>query len=67
MAVPVVSTSIGAEGLPVRHGEQLLIADNPEEQVAAICALLTDPQRAAALSAMSIMFGSPCTRPSLVF
>jgi glycosyltransferase involved in cell wall biosynthesis len=26
--VPVVSTSLGAEGLPVRHGEQLLLADS---------------------------------------
>lgn len=54
MALPVVSTSIGAEGLPVRHGEQLLIADDSEEQVAAICALLTDPQRAATLSANAL-------------
>jgi sugar transferase (PEP-CTERM/EpsH1 system associated) len=54
MAVPVVSTRIGAEGLPVRHGEQLLIADDSDEQVAAICALLTDPQRAAALSANAL-------------
>jgi sugar transferase (PEP-CTERM/EpsH1 system associated) len=28
---PVVSTSIGCEGLDVVHGEHLLIADNPEE------------------------------------
>jgi glycosyltransferase involved in cell wall biosynthesis len=28
-AVPVVSTSIGAEGLPAKDGEHLLIAENP--------------------------------------
>jgi glycosyltransferase involved in cell wall biosynthesis len=43
MGVPVVSTAIGAEGLPIRHGEHLLIADSADEQVSAICALLTDP------------------------
>ena len=50
MGVPVVSTAIGAEGLPVRDGEQLLIADSVDEQLAAVCALLTDEHRAAALS-----------------
>jgi polysaccharide biosynthesis protein PslH len=54
MGIPVVSTTIGAEGLPVRHGEQLLIADSTDEQVAAICALLADQQRAAALSANAL-------------
>ena len=28
---PVVSTTLGAEGLDVRHGEHLLIADTPQE------------------------------------
>jgi len=46
MGVPVVSTAIGAEGLPIRHDEHLLIADSVEEQVSAICALLGDPARA---------------------
>jgi polysaccharide biosynthesis protein PslH len=50
MGIPVVSTTIGAEGLPVCHGEQLLIADSANQQVGAVCALLTDRQRAAALS-----------------
>ena len=26
-----MSTSVGAEGLGLRHGEQILIADDPEE------------------------------------
>lgn len=28
--VPVVSTTIGAEGLPVKHDEHILLADNPD-------------------------------------
>jgi sugar transferase (PEP-CTERM/EpsH1 system associated) len=54
MGIPVVSTTIGAEGLPLRHGEQLLIADDPGEQAAAVCALLSDGQRAAALAANAL-------------
>jgi glycosyltransferase involved in cell wall biosynthesis len=42
MGVPVVSTAIGAEGLPIRHGEHLLIADTADEQVSAVSALLMD-------------------------
>ena len=39
--VPVVSTALGAEGLGVTDGEQLLIADSPED-IAAACARLLD-------------------------
>jgi len=46
MGVPVVSTAIGAEGLPLRRDEHLLIADTADEQVSAVCALLTDRSRA---------------------
>jgi len=38
--VPVVSTTIGAEGLPARHGEHLLIADQPAEFARAVAGLL---------------------------
>jgi len=54
MGVPVVSTSIGAEGLPVRNGEHLLIGDTADEQAQAICALLADPARAALLAANAL-------------
>jgi len=50
MGVPVVSTAIGAEGLPIRHDEHLLIADSADEQVSAICTLLTDRARASRLA-----------------
>lgn len=39
---PVVSTSIGCEGLDVLDGEHLLIADSPEEFVEKTVSLLTD-------------------------
>ena len=39
-ARPVVSTRIGAEGLPARHGDNILLADNAEEFSAAISHLL---------------------------
>jgi hypothetical protein len=38
--VPVVSTAIGAEGLPVRDGEHLLIADSPSAFAACVSRLL---------------------------
>lgn len=42
MGKPVVSTSIGAEGLPVRSGEELLVADDPEQFAGAVLRLLSD-------------------------
>jgi sugar transferase (PEP-CTERM/EpsH1 system associated) len=43
MAKAVVSTSIGAEGLPVRHGENVLLADEPAKFAACVVSLLRDP------------------------
>ncbi len=48
---PVVSTSMGAEGLDVQHGRHLLIADSPEAFAAACADLLDDPYKAARLTA----------------
>lgn len=43
MAAPVVSTTMGAEGIPgLRNGEHLLLADTPEEMAAAVTRLATD-------------------------
>jgi glycosyltransferase involved in cell wall biosynthesis len=49
---PVVSTSIGAEGLPVRNGEHLLLADGPKDFAAAVTRLLAcnELQKALAVS-----------------
>lgn len=38
--LPVVSTTLGAEGFPVRHGENILLADNPQSFATAISSLL---------------------------
>jgi len=45
MAKPVVSTSIGSEGLPVRDSEHLLLADDPSKFADAVIALLRDSER----------------------
>ena len=42
MGKAIVSTQVGVEGLPVRHGEQLVIADDPEKFAANIVHLLRD-------------------------
>jgi polysaccharide biosynthesis protein PslH len=55
MGIPMVSTSIGAEGLPVRTGEHLLIADEPEEQASAIVRLLQKPQVAFELASNALV------------
>jgi sugar transferase (PEP-CTERM/EpsH1 system associated) len=49
MAKPVVSTSVGCEGLDVTHGEHLLIADDPATFAASVLRLLEDPDEAASL------------------
>jgi glycosyltransferase involved in cell wall biosynthesis len=54
--VPVVSTTIGAEGLDVVDGVHLLIADDPEAFAAACERLLTEPDLRAALVAEAEKF-----------
>ena len=49
MAKPVVSTTVGCEGLDLSAGEHLLIADDPSTFAAAVIRLLDDPAEAAAL------------------
>ncbi len=46
MEKAVVSTTVGAEGLPVRDGEDIALADAPEAFAATIIQLLTDTKRA---------------------
>jgi sugar transferase (PEP-CTERM/EpsH1 system associated) len=45
MGKAIVSTTVGAEGLPVRHGEHLLIADKPTAFASSTVGLLRDPAR----------------------
>jgi glycosyltransferase involved in cell wall biosynthesis len=49
-ALPVVSTSIGAEGLKGVHGENLLMADEPEAFAESVIRVLTDDREAARLA-----------------
>jgi glycosyltransferase involved in cell wall biosynthesis len=51
MGKAVVSTSVGAEGLPVVPGRHLLIEDDPAAFAGAVVSLLEDPERRAALGA----------------
>jgi hypothetical protein len=48
--IPVVSTVVGAEGLPV-SGDHLLLADEPADFAAALLRLLADPALATRLAA----------------
>ena len=47
---PVVSTSIGAEGIDVSHGKNILIADTPQELAEAIALILNQPDRALSIA-----------------
>ena len=47
----VVATSIAAEGLDIRHGIDLDVADSPDAFAAACCALLRDSDRRRRLAA----------------
>ena len=51
LGTPVVSTSKGAEGLAVTHGENILIADDPGDFAQAVVCLLGDESLRAKLSA----------------
>jgi len=45
MGKAVVSTTVGAEGLPVTHGKDVWIADTPDAFADAVVSLLRDPAR----------------------
>lgn len=47
----MVSTSLGAEGLPVEHGKHLILADDADSFAREVVALLNDPARAQAMGA----------------
>ncbi len=46
MEKAIVSTTIGAEGLPLNHGDELLLADTAESFAAAVVDVLRNPARA---------------------
>ena len=43
--VPIAATTVGAEGIEVRNGENILIADDPPDLARALVDLLKDPDR----------------------
>ena len=45
MGKAIVSTAIGAEGLPVQHNENIALADNPQEFARETIELLRNPTR----------------------
>jgi glycosyltransferase involved in cell wall biosynthesis len=50
MGVPVVSTALGVEGLPVTPGEHFLLADDARGFAAAVVRLLAEPALGARLA-----------------
>ncbi|MEP6741918.1 MAG: glycosyltransferase [bacterium] len=55
MEKPIVSTTVGAEGLAVRGGDELLIADTPEDFAQAVVRVLSDQGLANDLAARAAM------------
>jgi glycosyltransferase involved in cell wall biosynthesis len=51
MERPIVSTTVGAEGLPVRDGENLLLADDPAAFTEAVVRLFSDSELASKVAA----------------
>ena len=49
MARATVATSLGAEGFPLCHGRELLLADTPKDFAEAVLSLLDDPKKRAQL------------------
>lgn len=54
MGIPVVSTSIGAEGLPLDDGETIVLRDEPADFAAAVIELLGDDASRVALGAAAM-------------
>ena len=54
--VPVVSTRLGAEGIPAEDGRDLLLADDPEAFAQAVVRVLSEPALAAQLAANGLDF-----------
>lgn len=56
MECPVVSTTIGAEGLPVTDGVHLLIADTAAQTVAACAGIVSNRERASSIAGEAAEF-----------
>jgi glycosyltransferase involved in cell wall biosynthesis len=49
--LPIVSTSLGCEGIDIRSAEHLLVADDPKAFAAAVLQLMTDGDLCSSLAA----------------
>jgi polysaccharide biosynthesis protein PslH len=47
---PVISTTVGAEGLSLEAGKEIILADEPEQFARSVIELLRDPERSEALA-----------------
>jgi sugar transferase (PEP-CTERM/EpsH1 system associated) len=56
MGTPIVATSLGAEGFPVEHGQQLLLADTSAGFAEAVLSLLDNPAGRARLGSCAQAF-----------
>jgi glycosyltransferase involved in cell wall biosynthesis len=56
MGMPIVSTSIGAEGLPVEDRQNIMLADTAQKFADATSRLLLDPDQATSLGARARAF-----------
>jgi glycosyltransferase involved in cell wall biosynthesis len=66
MGAAIVATSLGAEGYPVAHGRELLLADTPGDFAQAVLTLLDDAERRAALGVAARRFVATYSWDTLV-
>ncbi|PRY48144.1 glycosyltransferase involved in cell wall biosynthesis [Geodermatophilus tzadiensis] len=66
LGVPVVSTSLGCEGLDVVDGVHLLVANDPEQLAAACARLAADPAEGRRLAAAGRRLFETCYAPAEV-
>lgn len=57
-ARPIVSTGIGAEGIPCRHGEHLFLADGPDQMAKWILHCFEEPESAAQVARQAREFAA---------
>lgn len=64
--LPVVSTTLGCEGLDARHGVELLVADTPLQLATACLEIARDPEKARAVAAAGHALWDARYRPEKV-
>ena len=56
MGLPIVTTSVGCEGISLRHGEHAMVADTPDDFARSVVHLLQNPVERARLGAAGRRF-----------